>query len=653
MFDLLFSPLNLGKVTIPNRVCFLAHRTNFGKQGLLTDRHLAYYRKRAQGGCGLIILGELSIHPNDRPWETVIEAYHPMITKDYRKLAESIHRYGGRIFAQLTHHGFQSSGAISREAVWGPSAMADIAFGETAKPMEKEDMEEALEAFAKAAIFAREGGLDGIEIDMGPESLLRQFLSPITNHRQDEYGGILENRMRFPQQAIEGVRKAVGQDFTVGIRLCADEKFWGGITIEESQQIARDFELTGHCDFINVSVGTYYNLHLILASMHTPIGITVELAERIKGAVAIPVIASHQIGFPQMAEEVIEKGQADAIGLVRSLICDPHSPNKAREGNAEDILFCVKDNKGCIGRINQAKTLSCTQNPEVGEEGARPTACGQRTSLVRARRKKVMVVGGGPGGMEAARAAKVRGHDVTLYDKNHTLGGQVNLIQRRPGRQPMAGIIHNLTRELKKLDVPVMTGLEVTPEFVSQENPDAVIVATGSRPREEPVPGDCGPPWVLDVWETLSGPYPVGQKVLFIDENGGHHATATAELLADQGKNVTMVTSDLFIGIELAPLGDLYLTRQRLLQKGVTFISDVSIDLVAEDKVIGRDIYTNEPVYFEGYDTIVLDMGNVPEDDLYFKLKGKVKELYRVGDCVAPRGIDMAIFEGRKAGERL
>ncbi|HEX9911538.1 MAG TPA: hypothetical protein VGA86_11665, partial [Desulfatiglandales bacterium] len=202
MFDHLFSPLALGKTTLPNRICFLAHRTNFGKKGTFTDRHVAYYARRAQGGCGLIILGELSVHPNDRPWESVIEAYHPQVVKEYRLLAEAMHRHGTLVFAQLCHHGFQSSGAISREAVWGPSAMADIAFGETAKPMEPEDMEEALEAFAKAAIFAREGGLDGIEIDMGPESLLRQFLSPISNHRRDEYGGSVENRMRFPMQVL-------------------------------------------------------------------------------------------------------------------------------------------------------------------------------------------------------------------------------------------------------------------------------------------------------------------------------------------------------------------------------------------------------------------------------------------------------------------
>jgi mycofactocin system FadH/OYE family oxidoreductase 2 len=649
MFDHLFSPLALGKTILPNRICFLAHRTNFGKKGTFTDRHVAYYARRAQGGCGLIILGELSIHPNDRPWESVIEAYHPQVVKHYRLLAETMHRHGSLVFAQLGHHGFQSSGAISREAVWGPSAMADIAFGETSKPMEPEDMEEALEAFAKAAIFAREGGLDGIEIDMGPESLLRQFLSPISNHRGDEYGGSVENRMRFPLHVLKRVSKAVGAGFTVGIRLCVDEKFWGGITPEESTRFAQSFERTGQCHFVNVSLGTYYNLHLILASMHTPYGFTMDLAETMKKALSIPVIASHQIGFPQMAEDMLSKGQADAIGFVRNLISDPDAPRKAREGRIEDIRFCVKDNKGCIGRINQAKTLSCTQNPEVGHE--RIEADG--SCAPEAYKKSVLVVGGGPAGLEAARVARERGHEVRLYEKGPLLGGQVNLIRKRPGRQPMAGIIQYLTNALKKLEVPVTTGMEVNLELVLQMNPDVVIVATGSRPRERPVPGEYGPPKVLNVWEALSGEYEVGKSVLFVDENGGHHASATVELFADQGKKVTMVTSDLFIGIELAPLGDLYLTRQRLLQKSVTFMTDVLIDLIAGDKVLGKDLYTHAPLLYEGYDTVILDMGNLPVDDLYFQLKGKVKELYRVGDCVSPRGIDMAVLEGRRVGEGL
>lgn len=264
-----------------------------------------------------------------------------------------------------------------------------------------------------------------------------------------------------------------------------------------------------------------------------------------------------------------------------------------------------------------------------------------------------MVIGGGPAGLEAAMVARKRGHNVAVYEKENDLGGQINLIKQRPGRQGMTEIIRYLKHALEKLQVPIMTGVEVTPEFVLENNPDAVIVTTGSKPKTKPVPGEYGPPWVLSVWDAIEGRFPVGKRVLFIDENGGHHATATVELLADQGKKVDMVTSDLFIGIELAAIGDLYLTRQRLLQKGVTFLTDVVIDEIDQNKVTARDIYTNERIVFKDYDSVVLDMGNVAEDHLYRQLKGRVKELYRAGDCVAPRGIDMAILEGRSIGERV
>jgi mycofactocin system FadH/OYE family oxidoreductase 2 len=597
----------------------------------------------------LIIVGELSIHPGDYPWEGTIEAYRPEVLNDFAKLTGAVHEYDTPVFAQLNHHGFQSGGAISRQAVWGPSAVADIAFGETGKPMEPEDIEEVIEAFARTAELAREGGFDGLEIDMGQESLLRQFLSTLSNYRQDEYGGSLENRMRLPLAVVGGVRKAVGDDFTVGVRLCLDEKFWGAITIDESKEFAQKLEETGQVDFINGAFATYYNLYLVHATMHTPPGFAVDLSEQVKQAVKIPVIASHQIHSPEMANEILEKGQADAIGFVRPLICDPDFPKKAKEAAPDDIRYCIRDNEGCMGRTNRSRKLSCTLNPNVGYE----PLSGEVPYVQADQRKQVVVIGAGPAGLEAARVASERGHEVTVYEKEKEVGGQIKLAKLGAGRQTLQEVTRYQTHILEKLQVPVETDVEVTPDLVLEKDPDAVIVATGAIPKKKPVPGEYGPPTVLNVWDVLEGKFPVGERVLFIDENGGHHATATVESLADQGKKVDMVTSELFIGMELASIGDLYLSRQRLLQKGVTFTCDVRVDEINGNQVRARNVFSNEAVVYDDYDTIVLDMGQEADDRLYKELKGRVKELYRAGDCVAPRYIGMAIFEGRKVGEKL
>ncbi|NLD36505.1 MAG: FAD-dependent oxidoreductase [Desulfatiglans sp.] len=649
MFDHLFKPIQINNITLSNRAIFLAHRTNFSKRGEVNEKHTAYYTRRAKGRCGLIILGELCIHPDNRPWGSLINFYEPSVISQFKKFTDSIHSHDSRIFAQLIHHGFQSSGAITRKEVWGPSANSDISFGEVSKPMEIEDIHEVIDSFTNAAVIARDAGFDGVEIDMGAESLIRQFLSPLTNHREDEYGGSLQNRMRFAIELLEKVKSAAGEDFAIGVRLCVDEKFWGAITPEESKQFAKTFEEKGLASYINTTVGTYYSLYLSMASMHTPPGFSIDAAELLKANVKIPVIASHQISSPMMAEEILEKGQADAVGFIRNLICDPDMIIKAKEGRIKDIRYCVRDNKGCIGRVNNKKRIGCIQNPEVGFEGnPKPVA-----PVKKFIRKRVIVIGAGPAGLEAARTAAERGHAVKIFEKADQLGGQINLIKKRPKRQGMGAIVTYLMRMTEKLETPIITGIEATTEMMLKENPDVVIVATGSYPRVKPVPGEYGPPHVLNVWEVLQGSYPIKEKILFIDENGGHHAAATVEYLADLGKSVHMVTSDLFIGIELSPLGDLSTTRQRLLQKGVIFTSDLRIEEINSLKARFTDIYTNRPVILEGYDTIILDMGNRADDKLYMGLKGKVNELYRVGDCVAPRGIDMAFLEARRVGELI
>jgi mycofactocin system FadH/OYE family oxidoreductase 2 len=647
-FKYLFSPLQIGRVTVPNRISFSAHLTNFAEFNLPSERHAHYLAERAKGGAGLIITEEQSVHPTDHSYEKLIDAFKPEVIPGYRRICRAVHEYETKIFAQLNHNGAQGDGSYSRLPLMAPSPVADFMFREVPKEMERADMREVIDYFCRAAHHVREGGFDGIELQLGHSSLIRQFLSPLSNLRSDDYGGSLENRLRFPLEVIEAVRKAVGGDYTLGVRLCADEMVQGGLTLEDTKEIAKAFEATRKLDFIDLTVGTFYNLYLVGASMHTPLGYTIPLAAGIREVVSLPVFCTGRINDPVMAERVLAEGQADMVGMVRAQICDPEIANKAREGRLEEIRFCVADNQGCYGRVGLNKPIGCIQNVAIGYE--KELGIGSiRPATVK---KKVLIVGGGPAGLRAAEIAGQRGHQVTLYEKQDKLGGQVNIAALGAGREELAAVIRNEENLLKLLPVKIVLNTEVTADFVLKQGADVVIIATGAVPKENPLPGSDGPQ-VFNVWQALTNEPAIGKRVLFVDNDGHHAATATAEFLLDRGHTVHMVTSSPTIGSELGPSQDTYLTHQRLAQKGLTFTPDFAVVEIKKTEANGLNFYSNEWHTFSDFDSVVLAYGSRAEDSLYHQLKGEVEELYRIGDCVAPRKIDMAILEGDRTGRAI
>lgn len=641
MFDQLFSPISIKGKTIKNRFTVPAMVTDYcNDDGTATERYIAYHEEKAKGGWGLMITENYNVDPLGHGFKATAGLWNDDQIESHSELPKRVHQYGATILAQIYHCGRQTNS----EAIDGlPRSSSAIMcpFGdEIPVPFTTEEVKEMVSKFGDTALRAKKCGFDGVEIHGAHGYLITQFFSPYSNKRIDEYGGNFWNRTKFAREIIRDVRAKCGEDFIVGMRISADEFVEGGLTIEDNKAIARMMEAEG-LDILHVSAGNYLSVDLNVASSHTNHGWFTDWAKAIKEVVSIPVITVSRINDPFLAESILASGKADFVAMGRASLADPALPNKTQEGRFEDIRRCIGCNDGCIGTLFEDKAIRCVLNPELGFEylgGIQPAEV----------KKDVAVVGSGPAGLYAAIAAARSGHQVTVYEKDEHAGGQFYLAAIPPTKGEITDFIVWQLAQCKKLGIDIKYNTEATVDLFKSNNPDSIILATGSVPVFPPIPGLKENAKVTFAKDILDGKVKPGSKCVII--GGGQVGAETAHFLSQMLKNVTVVEMRDTVASD-APIAIQWHLTKALKNRDVTLLTGSSVVRIEEDAVVVKDAHGVESAI--PADTIVIAAGYRASNPLETTLVAENFKVQVVGDAKQARNVLAATKEGYLAGKSV
>lgn len=620
MLTHIFEPLTIGPLTLKNRLIVPAMVTNYcTADGLATERFIAYHEAKARGGWALIITEDYRIAPEAGASANLPGLYQDSQIASHRQLTDRVHQAGSKIIAQIYHAGWDSPQTLTGQAPSGVTHTKNQSMADQPQPLSIAQIQQLTAQFAQCARRVQQAGFDGVEIHGAHGYLINQFLSPLLNSRGDQYGGNFTGRTRFACEVVQSVRQAVGPDFPIFFRLSAVEYTPGGLTLEESKALAILLEDAG-VNAINCSQGGLGCRHLTIPPSSVPPGAFASNARALKSVVHIPVATVGRINTPEIAEAILRSGQADLIAMGRASLADPQLPNKAQAGQLQDINHCIGCVQGCIGEKRRGRSMNCLVNPTVGSEGLLPLTPAPKP-------QHILIAGGGVSGCAAAIACALRGHHVTLYEKEAHLGGQWRLAAMAPGKAEFASLILWQERQLHALGVTVQLAQELTSQRLSQDRPDLVIIATGSQPVLPPIDG-IHLPHVVTAQAILSGQATAGEQVVII--GGGLAGAETADYLALHGSAVTLLEALPDIVRDGEPNSTHYLL-QSLHRQHVSIYTQAQVQTIGPRFV--RFLLAGETRTLEDIDTVIIATGVRPYAPLADALESLAIPTVLLGDA--------------------